>query len=186
MLTLPIRFVAVSLGVCASGLSALLLSPVSAQVPPAKPQLAIQNDFEPPPGQERPQRTGTGGSRDSGLCLQATATHQAPIVTVTQAQPANRVIQLELPATAAKQVEFSLSDQNGEGVYQISLAIDETPKTVKIPLPATIPALQPDQQYEWVVALVCQPDDRLKDQIFEGRVRWTAEQVAMPTPNPLK
>jgi hypothetical protein len=170
----------------ASGLSLLLLNPVTAQATPTKPQPVSQGSFEPPPGRDRPQRTGTGGSRDSRQCLQAATGQLPPIVTIAQAQATTAVVQVELPATAAKQVEFSLSDQNGQGIYQTTLWLSETPQTVKIPLLETIPALQPNQQYEWVISLICQPDDRLQDQTFTGWVRWINDQVAKPAEKSLK
>ncbi|MBD1804515.1 DUF928 domain-containing protein [Microcoleus sp. FACHB-SPT15] len=132
--------------------------------------------FEPPPGRDAP-RGGTvgGGSRPvQTACLSSptatssslTALSPGHHLGLTQApQPSFFVY---LPQTTAQSVEFSLFDEQMNGIYQVNLPVSQQAGLVNIRLPETAPALAQDKPYYWSVALVCTPSDRTQDLVVGG------------------
>ena len=135
----------------------------------------VAASFEPPPGRDAP-RGGTvgGGSRPVGTaCLSnrsatsgaLTALSPGRHLGLTQAERPNFLVYL--PQTTAQTVEFSLFDEQMNGIYQMSVPVSKA-GVVSIRLPDTAPALAQDKPYYWTVALVCNPSDRTEDLVVGG------------------
>jgi hypothetical protein len=65
-------------------------------------------------------------------------------------------------------VEFSLFDEQMNGIYQVNLPLSQQAGLVNIRLPETAPALAQDKPYYWSVALICSPSDRTQDLVVGG------------------
>jgi len=50
------------------------------------------------------------------------------------------------------------------------LILNKEAKEIAVNLPQT---LQPNQEYQWVLSLVCQPNERLQDQTIMGWIETT-------------
>lgn len=174
---------ALLLSLCVSG----LLVPTTASSTPRPASLPhsasdesaqlSQAAFEPPPRQGSPSRTASGGSRDGSQCAQdsgagfplATLGAAEAVEITTDSRPTFRV---QIPKTSAQSAELSLFDANGAGVYQTSLSLTNTPTIASVKLPDTAPALQPNQDYYWIFAVICTPGDRLQDRWVSGSIRY--------------
>lgn len=62
-----------------------------------------------------------------------------------------------VPQTSARQIYFSLKDENNVGIYQAKLPISGNSGVVKISLPPDQTPLETGKTYDWSVALMCQP-----------------------------
>ncbi len=150
--------------------AALLIAvAVSGTISPAQAQ------FSSPPGQGTPKGTAGGGSRpiDPSACFLSTDRREvpramAPTNTVGLTSQANPTVWVYVPDTKAKTLEFSLVNQEQEGIYQVNLPIN-TPGLVKVTLPANV--LQAGKPYYWSVALVCNPDQRTDDWVVGSSIR---------------
>jgi hypothetical protein len=165
-------------GILINGLVLSLSHPVFAQIRPnlSKEFVNIPITFEPPPGQDRPDQTAGGGSRGGGRCPHDSIDEQ-PLTALVTKDPVYitsdpyPTVQIQVPQTMAETAEFSLFDANGNGVYQTSISLPAHSQVIDIHLPANEPALQPNQNYQWVFALVCEPNDRLQDRSISGWIR---------------
>ena len=64
-----------------------------------------------------------------------------------------------VPQTTAKEIEFALSDKDGNPIYLTRLAVPETQGIMSVSLPKTEEyALQESNRYHWVVSLICNLD----------------------------
>jgi hypothetical protein len=131
--------------------------------------------FEPPPGRDAP-RGGTvgGGSRPvGGTCLSNPSTKTSSLTALvpgrhlglTQTERPNFLVYM--PQTTAQTVEFSLFDEQMNGIYQMSVPVSKA-GLVSIRLPDTAPPLAKDKPYYWTVALACNPSDRTEDLVVGG------------------
>ncbi len=148
------------------------------------PNPANANAFDPPPGQGVPKGTSGGGSRpvtpsclvppDSlaepllqRIALPTLLTPKTYLGLTTESHPTFWVY---LPATTAKTIEFSLFDQNRQGIYQISLPIIKS-GLMSIALPKNTPGLTLARPYHWTIALVCNPKRRTEDWVGGGWIQ---------------
>jgi hypothetical protein len=72
-----------------------------------------------------------------------------------------------IPQTTAQTAEFSLFDEQMNGIYQASVPVTKA-GLVSISLLDTAPSLVKDKPYYWTVALVCNPSDRTEDWVVGG------------------
>ena len=131
--------------------------------------------FEPPPGKGAPHGgTIGGGSRPVGrACLSSpsatsgslTALSPGRRLGLTQADRPNFLVYI--PQTTAQTAEFSLFDEQMNGIYQVSIPVPKA-GLVSIPLPDAVPVLAKDKPYYWTVALACNPSDRTEDLVVGG------------------
>jgi hypothetical protein len=166
-------------GLLLSGLTLLATMPLPAQAESTHSQellISSHITFEPPPDQDRPSQTAGGGSRGGGYCLPdprleppLTALPTTPVTELTAETHPTFLVQV--PQTAAQTAEFSLFDENWNGIYQTHLSLHDVPDVVSVSLPENEPALEVGQDYHWVLALICEPSDRLQDQTVGGRIR---------------
>ncbi|MEB3885165.1 DUF928 domain-containing protein [Lyngbya sp. CCY1209] len=127
--------------------------------------------FEPPPGQGMPSRTAAGGSR--GTCPNAeqlgeNLTALVPnLIRSEEIGPDLRGYTVEpkpvfyfyLPAAAGVEATFSLKDEDGSDVYQMSVPVPNQPGIVGVKLPEDAPALEMGKTYRWSFGMVCQSAD---------------------------
>lgn len=131
--------------------------------------------FEPPPGRDAPRGgTAGGGSRPvGGACLShpsakpnsLTALVPGRHLGLTQSDRPNFFVYI--PQTTAQTAEFSLFDEQMNGIYQVSVPVTKA-GLVSISLLDTAPSLVKDKPYYWTVALVCNPSDRTDDWVVGG------------------
>jgi len=107
----------------------------------------------------RPARTLGGATRSIERC------GQNPVVKYVGLEGQEPIIAWQLDSNSAPQAEFALFDSNGKGIYQATMPLNKEAKEVAVNLPQT---LQPNQEYQWVLSLVCQPNERLQDQTIMG------------------
>jgi len=139
-------------------------------------EFSVAASFEPPPGRDAPRGgTAGGGSRPVGTaCLSnrsatsgaLTALSPGRQLGLTQAERPNFFVYL--PQTTAQTAEFSLFDEQMNGIYQVSIPVPKQAGLVGIRLPDTAPALAQDKPYYWTVALACNPSDRTEDWVVGG------------------
>ena len=139
----------------------------------------------PPPPPNNPDETTGGGTRDEGRCPQDAITSEPPLtalspVTELGLTVAERPIFLAyVPQTTAQTAEFSLFDQNNQGIYQTTFALTNTPGIVSFSLPPNAPPLEIGKDYTWSFAMICNPKNRLQDQFVRGRIRRTELNAAL-------
>jgi hypothetical protein len=127
--------------------------------------------FEPPPGQGMPTRTAAGGSR--GTCPdteQLSGSLTALVPNLIQPQERNSdqrgytveakpVFYFYLPTSVGSEAAFSLKDEDGADVYQMTLPIPSKPGIVSVKLPEDAPSLEAGKTYRWSFGIVCMTAD---------------------------
>jgi len=143
--------------------------------------------FNPPPGRNAPHG-GTVGGSSRPVQISCLSNPSAKSSSLTAVVPGSHIglsqsdrpnLYVYIPATTAQTLEFSLFDQEMNGIYQVSVPVSQT-GLVRIGLPDTAPSLAPDQPYYWTVALVCNPSDRMEDWVVGGWVEHTLENPSSP------
>jgi hypothetical protein len=129
------------------------------------------------PGEGEPEQTVGAGSRNAQECTDP-ENNQPLTLLVPPHQVALTVAErpvflVYFPKTVAKQAELSLRDEQGNGIYQTTFNLSDTPGILNIQLPATAPALEIGQKYQWSIAMICHPDDRLRDQVVDAWIQRT-------------
>ncbi len=139
--------------------------PVRAQSPSAPPAATIISVvFEPPPGDDTPNGTSSGGSRSGGHCSQPANSDRLPIPLLPQSNrgltiAAHPSFLVYIPPTSASRVFFSLQTENGENFYQTILPIPQSNAVISFNFKADAPPLEVGKTYRWSLAILC--DDRL-------------------------
>jgi hypothetical protein len=70
-------------------------------------------------------------------------------------------------------MEFSLFDEQMNGVYQMNFPVANRTGLIKIELPENAPSLVKDKPYYWTVALICNPNERTEDMVVGGWIERT-------------
>lgn len=156
------------------------LSPsVQAQQASTQPQRETKPSirYRPPAGHQKPKTTVSGGTR--GIC---SLDQSLPSPSLTVLLPQDKLglttrqhpeFFVYIPQTAATEAEFLLIDPNGEYEYRARYTLPKTGGVVKIELPESETALEVGTEYEWMFAIVCDPDSRDKDIVDGGVVKLT-------------
>lgn len=157
-------------------LSRLLLSGITVVVSlfPLAPVNSVT--FQP---KGSPQRTSGGASR--GICIQERASSQSAtggarsqvvaLIPATDGEltaAAYPTILVQIPESQPLKAEFSLWDENSNGIYQTTLTLTGIPGIVSFTLPDTAPALETGKRYKWTVAVICDPKEPLRNVVVEG------------------
>jgi hypothetical protein len=133
--------------------------------------------YRPPAGQEKPKTTVSGGTRTTCSLDQT-----LPIPSLTVLLPQDKLglttrqhpqFFVYVPQTEATEAEFLLIDPNGDYEYRARYTLPKTGGVVKIELPQSEIALEVGTEYEWMFAIVCDPDSRDKDIVDGGVVKLT-------------
>jgi Domain of Unknown Function (DUF928) len=132
-----------------------------------------------PPRRDRPKGTASGGSRPiSQACL---ASNSGSTNELQALVPNNRIglstnerpdFVVYLPQTIAQKGEFSLFDENRNGVYQVDVPVTGRTGVVTIDLQNNAPSLIKNKPYYWTFALVCNKNDRTQDWVVGGWVKY--------------
>ena len=142
-------------------------------------QLAQSN---PPPPPSNPGSSSAGGRRDPSHCPQDPVPPPNSLLLTAlspMTQPGSTLAErptflVYVPKTSAKNAEFSLRRRDGRGVYRTMVALTNTPALISIPLLERATPLELGQSYVWSFALICTPNDRLKDRFVTGMVQRIA------------
>lgn len=133
--------------------------------------------YRPPAGQEKPKTTVSGGTRTTCSSEQTIPTPSLTVLLpqdklglTTRQHPQFFVY---LPQTSATEAEFLLIDPNGDYEYRARYTVPETGGVVRIELPESETALQEGIEYEWMFAIVCDPNSRDKDIVDGGTIKLT-------------
>jgi Domain of Unknown Function (DUF928) len=119
-----------------------------------------------PPGSGAPTGTASGGSRSlSAVCrnpnpiTKSKATLAPTLLTLRLSESNPTGMQIQVPATNASNLEFSLLDAQHRGLYQMTIPVKKT--TVQLPELASKPRY-------WTIAMVCNESDRTEDLVIQG------------------
>ncbi|NEQ22735.1 MAG: DUF928 domain-containing protein [Microcoleus sp. SIO2G3] len=132
-----------------------------------------------PPPPKNPDETTGGGTRDEGRCAQDAITSEPPLTAFSPVAETGLTVAerptflVYIPQTIAQTAEFSLFDQNNNGIYQTTFALSNTPGIVSFNLPPNAPPLEIGKDYTWSFAIICDPKKRLQDRFVRGRIRRT-------------
>jgi hypothetical protein len=123
----------------------------------------------PPVGQ--PTRRTSAGSR--GNCpnteKRITALVTEEPIGLTASERPTLWFYIPYPSTPALSVEFVLRDERKKDIYQTTLPVPGK-GIVSVPLPETVSPLESGKTYQWVFAVICDPADRMKDDLVKGKV----------------
>ena len=76
-----------------------------------------------------------------------------------------------LPKPTAQSAEFVLTTKDGQDVYRATMPLSGQSGLVSVQLPATAPALGVGQFYQWHFSVICDPNDRVKDNLVSAWVQ---------------
>lgn len=142
------------------------LPPLLAQ---SNPEWQVSVVFPPTTDRGAPERTAGGGTRGN-LCVKKNETPLTALMPInnvgTTASP-HPTFFLYVPTTGAKVAEFTLLDEAGEQVYQTTVALTGSPGVIKLGIPEN-KSLKVGEMYQWEFAIVCDPQDRERDELIWG------------------
>ncbi len=166
-------------------LLSLVLTPLFAvsTLLPVTQQPAVGITFQP---KSRPQKTAGGASR--GLCAVANG------VSATQTKenkPWEQKFKALIPSTEmefttedypsilvnysefqAADMEFSLFDEHGKGIYQTTIPVqEELSGIINLKFPQAAGSLVVGKEYKWYIAIICNQDERQRDVVLEGKIQ---------------
>ncbi len=122
-----------------------------------------------------PQKTAGGATR--GVCQHLGTSSPQPILTalipttekeLTVADYPTVLVKISEPGT--QKAELTLWDGEGNGIYQTIVDLTATPGITSFKIPKAAGALAVGQQYKWNLALICDPAERQRDIVLEGRL----------------
>ncbi|AFY58505.1 protein of unknown function (DUF928) [Rivularia sp. PCC 7116] len=136
-------------------------------------------------GERAPKNAVGGGRRNNGMCEQSGVADSIGVQVksidknLVPLLPSSKLgltasshpsFMVYVPATSAKALEFTLENEEGEGIYQTEVNIDKAPGIISFTLPKTEAALEKDKDYRFVVSMICQQAGP-KNPFTEGLVR---------------
>lgn len=77
-----------------------------------------------------------------------------------------------------KKAELVVLDEEGKEVYFTQFTLAASPAIIKHDIPASA-GLEEGKKYQWVMAIVCDPDDRSSDEFVAGELRVVGEEAAL-------
>ncbi len=147
---------------------------------------AIQVNFDLPPTKGGPEKTAGGGTRggcespEVGSNSSSSPTNLARLALLLPKNQTGVTVSEHptffayLPDTSAQKIEFTLKNQEETYTYRQVLEIGKTPGIISLSLPESAPPLKVGEQYQWSVAAICQPEDRLQDVVAFGQLQRVA------------
>jgi Domain of Unknown Function (DUF928) len=115
-----------------------------------------------PPTDERADDSRGGASRNATACRNDRIS-EIPLTALIPGNNRGLTVAshpsffVYVPQTSARQIYFSLKDENNVGIYQATLPISGNAGVVKIPMNPDQMPLETGKNYQWSVALMCQP-----------------------------
>lgn len=132
-----------------------------------------------------PRNTSGGASRGGpsrGVCTTTqagTPQSQRRIIALIPATDteltteAHPTVFVYIPNSTAQKAEFSLWDENDNGLYQTTISLPNQSGIVSFKLPEDAPPLAVDKRYKWSIAAICDPNQRSRDVVVEGWIKRT-------------
>lgn len=159
--------------------------PVKAQAQSTRPTSNRKRVvIKPRRDQPAPTVTIPGGRRDDGKCPEdrdfgapVTAKERKDLLTPLVMQPMSSLslttleqptLLVYVPSTSAKGLEVTL-EANKRGIARTTIELPKTPGIIRVPL-TKFPSLRVDQDYRWIVSIVCDSGDP-KDTFSAGIIR---------------
>jgi len=165
-------------------------TPVQLSSPSLSSRLPTQweNSLTPtPPGSSRPNNTEGGATRgEPDASDSCTEGNQRPIALVPYSGMGYTIAEYPtifwyMPSTSASAVEFVLTDANNREIYRTKYSlvnsdgsISSTPsiRSLTLPTAANLSPLKINQEYQWQLALMCDPGgDRGADIVISGAIK---------------
>jgi hypothetical protein len=156
-----------------------------------------------PPRKGKPSGTKGGGSRPTeNACFRSAALRQTTPTALAALSPISYsaenpvgrtsrdrpIFTVYTPTTIAQHIEFSLLDDQGNGIFQTTFPVPRQSRFLRIPLPATVPPLKIGSTYQWSVVLICNPRDRTEDWVTQSTIQrialepWLKQKLAQSSP----
>ena len=161
--------------VVASGFSTNVQAQPANNTPNLPGSAIAQVTFD-PPGDAQPTDTAGGASRGNGCPQEVTNVGGCvvPLMPTTQTglTVAERPTFLAyIPETAAKELFFSLVDDNNQNHYQTKIALNGKSGIVSFQLPETAPALETGKNYKWTFIIIGEQGLRPDSPGVQGSIR---------------
>ena len=147
--------------------------------------------FKPPKGQRQPKMAVGGGRRNNGMCESGVASlgiqNKTIDKTLVPLLPSSKLgltasshpnMMVYVPSTSAKSLEFTIYNEQEEGIYQRQVSLGNTPGIVNLSLPTSEPGLEIGKDYRFVVSIICQQSGP-QNPFVEGLVRRVAPASAL-------
>ena len=128
--------------------------------------------FKLPKGQRAPKMAVGGGRRNNGMCESGAVNtigveNKSIDKTLVPLLPSSKLgltvsshpsFMVYVPQTSAKALEFALENEEGEGIFQTEVNIENQNGIVRFNLPKTQPGLEVGKDYRFVISAICQQD----------------------------
>lgn len=140
--------------------------------------------FQPPKGQRQPKKTVGAGRRNNGMCQQSGVAsngiqYKTIDKTLVPLLPPSKLgltasshpsMMVYVPSTSARFLEFTVYNEQEQGIYQTQVNLRNTPGIVNFSLPKSQPGLKIGKDYRFVVSIICQQSGP-QNPFVEGLVR---------------
>ncbi|MEW6498007.1 MAG: DUF928 domain-containing protein [Cyanobacteriota bacterium] len=149
-------------------------------------QLPNQWEFRAPRGPGAPVPDNRqGGATRGGECIEDKTELTALVPASGIGLTANEypTVYWYMPKSSASELEFVLRDATDREIYSMKYALAKSPPGVvtgtpgimslSVPALAGFSPLEIGQEYQWSLALICNPLDRSSDYIVEGKIKRT-------------
>ncbi|MBE9114832.1 DUF928 domain-containing protein [Lusitaniella coriacea LEGE 07157] len=115
---------------------------------------AARTDFAPPHDNVSPRQTAGAGSRTPSVTAQVLGVQALtpPSYYGTTLQERPKIL-VYLPASSAREVVFSIKDEDKNSIYEMTIPITGNAGIVSAQLPPDAPALEVGKHYQWYFAL---------------------------------
>jgi hypothetical protein len=154
---------------------AIALSPAVVLVSILMPQLPTYSvEFPPTNDRGAVTRTSGGGTRGNS-CGQVSAKALTALVPgnhLGKTVAANPTLFWYVPKTTARTAEFFVMDDAGNEIYQKTVSLPATAGVIKLDFPKSI-SLEINKTYQWEFGIICDSQDRTKDQLVMGTIQRT-------------
>lgn len=138
-----------------------------------------------PPGPGKPKDTAGGASRDGSQCSQDLVSQSScvkPLMPATQdglTLAERPVFLVYVPQTSAKQVFFSLVDENNQHIYQAKVPITGNSGILSFQLPDNAPALEIGKNYQWAFIIVGEQGLKPDSPVVQGAIKRIAADTTL-------
>ncbi len=146
---------------------ALLGSSLLVQLP------ALSLQFPPTGGTGAPERTASGGRRDS--CMkrgEIPATALVPQNNLGTTVSETPTLFFYIPHSETKTAEFVLMDNRHNELFQTKIALSGKSGVMKLAVPPTV-KLEDNKTYWWEFSIICDTQDRSGDRFIQGMLQRT-------------
>lgn len=157
---------------------------VQAQSASVIPSTTVASVTFEPAGDEQPDDTAGGASRDGGICSQDAQV--GPSVTPLRPATDSELTVAEhptffvyVPQTSANKALFVLKDEAENYYYEKTISISRTAGIVSFKLPDDAPALEIGKTYQWSFVVICGEAIRPDNPGVEGRIQRVAANPAL-------